>query len=377
MDEDVFRRDRARPSRDSRWCGPRAGDRRSRRRSPTHTRRSAARAARRGPRGRSRRRSPAWRAPDGRAGATVMRSCPAALADPAVTAPDGRRARTSAAGGNSRRRRANHPGNGSGGGGGRSAFELPEHVEVLLLDHRPRVVAREVVAAVLAQARMQRPVRFERIQRLGELLVALVVEPGVAADALTLEHVASAVGEDRPSERPGLERDHREALEVRGHDQQVGGGQRVELVLVGQIPEMVDAVVRRDRDDRLADEHEIQPARERHRVALEVVEELAAPLVGVDAPDVDRKRPVDLVPPPETRGIGSRRHLRAHADDDAGTCSLRVAFWIIARSSYELYMIPRTPLNIGPNIDRPMAGSRSAVGTRMALPGSRRAPCQA
>ena len=81
---------------------------------------------------------------------------------------------------------------------------------------------------------------------------------------------------------------------------------------------MVDAVVRRHRDDRLADEDQIQAARERHRVALEVVEELAASLVGVDAPDVNRKRPVDLVTPAETRGVGSRRHFRSHADDDAG-----------------------------------------------------------
>ena len=40
-------------------------------------------------------------------------------------------------------------------------------------------------------------------------------------------------------------------------------------------------------------------------------------------------------------------------------------------------MIPRTPLNTGPNIARPMAASRSAVGTRMAFAGSRRAPCHA
>ena len=230
-----------------------------------------------------------------------MRSCPAALAGPAARLRTVCRERTSVAGGRSRRRRANQPGSGSAPAGSRSAFELPEHVEVLLLDHRPGVVAHEVVAAVLPQARVQRPVRFERIQRLGELLVALVVEPGVAADALTLEHVAAAVGEHRPAERPGFERDHRQALEVRRHDQQVGGGQRVELVLVGQIAEMMDAVVRRHRDDRLADEHQIQAARKRHRVALEVVEELAAPLVGVDAPDVNRKRPVDLVTPAETR----------------------------------------------------------------------------
>ncbi len=59
----------------------------------------------------------------------------------------------------------------------------------------------------------------------------------------------------------------------------------------------------------VADEHEIQSARKRRRVALEVIEELSAPLIGVDAPDVDRKRPVDLVLAPESPRIGPLRHF--------------------------------------------------------------------
>ena len=51
-----------------------------------------------------------------------------------------------------------------------------------------------------------------------------------------------------------------------------------------------------------------------------------------------------------------------------GTSELPATAWIIARSSGELYMIARTPRKIGPKIDSPTAGSRSAVGTRIALP---------
>ena len=261
---------------------------------------------------------------------------------------------------------------------GGAALELPEHVQVLLLDHRPRVVAREVLAAVPPEPGVERSVRFEGVQRFRELLVALVIQPGVTPDALSLEHVASAVGEDRTAERPGFERDHREAFEVRGHDQQVSRRERIELVLVRQIPEVVDPMVAGDRDDRLADEHEVQPARERHRIALEVVEELATPLVGIDPPDVDGKGAVDLVPPAgSARGpcAPARRSRRRRPRPERARCAWRRGSSRAPRS--ELYMIPRTPLKTGPNIERPMVGSRSAVGTSTALPDSRRAACQA
>ena len=54
---------------------------------------------------------------------------------------------------------------------------------------------------------------------------------------------------------------------------------------------MADSMVLRHRHDRVADQHQIQPAREGARVALEVIEQLAAALVLVDAADVDRERP--------------------------------------------------------------------------------------
>ena len=133
---------------------------------------------------------------DARAAAHAVLSCRAS--DSGITAPDGRRADDVGRRPEyRRRRRANHPGNGSSAGRGGPAIELPEHVQVLLLDHRPAVVARKVLAAIPSEAGVQRTVRFERVQRFGELFVALVVQPGIAADALSLEHVALAVGKDR------------------------------------------------------------------------------------------------------------------------------------------------------------------------------------
>ena len=57
-----------------------------------------------------------------------------------------------------------------------------------------------------------------------------------------------------------------------------------------------------------------------------------------------------------------------------GTALLPETAWIIARSSGELYIIARTLRNNGWKIDKPIASSRSAVGTRIARPPAARAP---
>jgi hypothetical protein len=75
-------------------------------------------------------------------------------------------------------------------------------------------MAREVVSTVAAERRGQRRIEVERRQRLGELGEIVVIEAAVAADALSLQHVAAAVGEHGLGESPGLERHHREAFEI-------------------------------------------------------------------------------------------------------------------------------------------------------------------
>ena len=88
--------------------------------------------------------------------------------------------------------------------------------------------------------------------------------------------------------------------------------------VVGEKPEMADPRVVGHRQDGLADEHELKPARHRARVALEVLEQLLAALVLVDAAHVDRKRAGDAELLPEPLGLGTRGNVRADADDDAG-----------------------------------------------------------
>ena len=164
---------------------------------------------------------------------------PAAGAD---AGPFGSLARTSSAGGRSCRRRSNQPGSGSIAGRRRVLLQPLEHVEILPLDDRPVVVVAEELPAVAARA----TALSQRFCSIADSVSTnsrerFVEQAGVAAEALALQHVALAVGQHRPSERPRLERHHRQALEVRRHDQQIGGRHRVELVGVVEEAEVADA----------------------------------------------------------------------------------------------------------------------------------------
>ena len=131
---------------------------------------------------------------------------------------------------------------------------------------------------------------------------------------------------------------------------------------------MADAWMLRDGQNRVADEHQRQSSLAFAQVGQEIVEELLAALVLVDAADIDREGSADVELLPESLRL---RRLAESSDPTPtttdGTLWLPATAWIIARSSGELYIRARTPRKIGPNIDSPTAGSRSAVGTRIAL----------
>jgi hypothetical protein len=74
----------------------------------------------------------------------------------------------------------------------------------------------------------------------------------------------------------------------------------------------------RDRDDRVADEHEMQAVDQHPGVALEILEQLRAPFVLVNPADVDGKSIPHVELLAEPYGIALWRYLRPHADDDAG-----------------------------------------------------------
>src|SRR5690606_30079164 len=190
-----------------------------------------------------------------------------------------------------------------------------EHVEVLPFDDRPLVVAAEVLASAAAEDAADGAGPFERVQRFGELLAGVVVQAASAADGLAFEHVAGAVDEHRTSECPGLEQHHRQTLVERRHDQHVGGGKRVELVLIGDEAEVPHARVVRNRNDGRADEDEVETAWMLSGVAIEILEELRAAFVRVDAADVNRERAADVVLTAEAPSLCMRRDGGAYADD--------------------------------------------------------------
>ncbi len=184
-------------------------------------------------------------------------------------------------------------------------------------------MALEEGAAVPAEGGLQAGVAVDGAQGLGEFLEVLVEQARVAAQALALEHVALRVGEHGLAHGPGLERHHRQALEVGGHDQQFGRRHGVELVLVVDEAEVVDARVPGDGDDGRADEHQVHAVDERGAVVLEVLEELGAALVLVDAAHVDREAVADAELLAEAAGVRSLGHFRSDTHHHARR--LRVA----------------------------------------------------
>src|SRR5262249_17758851 len=118
-----------------------------------------------------------------------------------------------------------------------------EHLQVLALDDGPVVIVTEELSAVPAERHREPSVVLEHPERLHKLETSVIVEPRAAPDALSFEDIALRVCQHRSSERPSLERHHREAFEIRRHDQELGRGDRIELVSVVEKPEMSDARV--------------------------------------------------------------------------------------------------------------------------------------
>ena len=91
-------------------------------------------------------------------------------------------------------------------------------------------------------------------------------------------------------------------------------------------------------------------------VRLEVLEQLLAALVLVDAPHVDRKRAGDAELLAEALGLGGRRARPSRRRRPyRGRSPVPAALRIMARSSNELNISARTPRKIGGKIAKPMA----------------------
>ena len=81
---------------------------------------------------------------------------------------------------------------------------------------------------------------------------------------------------------------------------------------------MPDARVIGNRQERVTDQHQRQPAGRLAQIALKEIEQLVAPFVPVDSADVHGERAADVVQLPEPVRLGIGRHIGSHADHHAG-----------------------------------------------------------
>ena len=125
-----------------------------------------------------------------------------------------------------------------------------EHLTVRALYDGPLVVRLVERPSILTQFASQRRIVEQPVQHGLELAAAGIEQPAIAAQALAGQDVAAAVGEHGHAEGPRLDHHHRQALEVRRHDERLGAGEHVVLVLVAHVSQMADARVRGTRQHR-------------------------------------------------------------------------------------------------------------------------------
>ena len=169
-----------------------------------------------------------------------------------------------------------------------------EHLLVLPQDHVPPVVLPHVGAAVAAHRGAQAMVGDQQPQALDELVAVGVVQPGVALVAVIDEHLAARVGEDRRADGERLEREQRQALVGRRHDDDGRRFERLEPLLVREPAGEADERLLGQRHQLDAHQHQRRVAAFLH-VGAEVLDQLLAALAGIDAAAVERERAVQPV----------------------------------------------------------------------------------
>ena len=143
------------------------------------------------------------------------------------------------------------------------------------------------------------------LQALDELVAVGVVEAGVALVAVVDQHLAARVGEDRRADGERFQRQQRQALVRRGHDDDRRGFERLEPFLIGEASGEADERLLGKRHQLDAHQRERRVAAFLH-VAAEVLDQLFAALAGVDAAAVERDRAVQPMAAPEHRARVAR-----------------------------------------------------------------------
>jgi hypothetical protein len=142
------------------------------------------------------------------------------------------------------------------------------------------------LAAVSPQLIDERVVGEHPVEHCPEFLRVGVIQPGVAAKALPEQHVAVGVGDYRSAERPGFQRDHRQAFIVRRHDECGSARNNVELISIVDEADVLDRGMRWDVQNRPSNQHEGSGIGMAGGVSCEELKELRTSFVRVDAADV-------------------------------------------------------------------------------------------
>jgi len=152
------------------------------------------------------------------------------------------------------------------------------------------------LAAVSPQPIDERVVGKYPLEHSPEFVGVGVIQPGVAAKALPEQHVAVRVRDNRSANRPGFQRDHRQAFIVRRHDERRRARNNVELIRIVDEADVPDRWMRGDLQNGPSNQDEGGSITTGGGVSCEEIKELRTSFVRVDAAvrAQGRRRPESL-----------------------------------------------------------------------------------
>ena len=174
---------------------------------------------------------------------------------------------------------------------------------------------RDVRFSVLAE-RGGEVAAFQKHIKTGfEFVVIAVIEAAVAPHAMAFHDRAMRRRQDRRADAPRFERDNREALHLRRHQQRVRRRHAIDFVLVRDEAEHPNIRPLRQRHDRFAHQNQAEIALMRGLVAREEVNHLAAAFALVNPPRINNKIAGDAEFLPKRLRLRLARNVHARAQN--------------------------------------------------------------
>lgn len=113
------------------------------------------------------------------------------------------------------------------------SLQSAEQPVVLPFNDFPPVVVVKEAPTVPTKIVPETSVCSEHCQGFAELIVVRVVQTGIRPQTLTAQNITPTVHQNRLTSRPGLESDHGQAFQLRGHDEKLRARHRPPLLSFG------------------------------------------------------------------------------------------------------------------------------------------------